>query len=87
MNAAIPARLMPQVGAMIPIQGTPQTFEPNPFMVHMDQGTLVQVKGSTPPATKGTTKGAPTKKGATKSGASKSSASKSSAAKKATPPQ
>jgi len=46
MNAAIPARLMPKDGATIQFQGYPMTYEPSPFMVHMDRGTLIAPKGA-----------------------------------------
>jgi len=56
MTAAIPARLMPKVGAEIPLEGVPVTFEPNPFMVHMEKGVLLSTGEPKAPPTRHTTK-------------------------------
>jgi hypothetical protein len=64
MVAPIPAKLMPTVGGDIKFQGKPTTFEPNPFMVHMTEGTLIGAPKAAPtkaPA-KGPAKKAPAKK-------------------------
>ncbi len=37
----LPAKGTPQAGTMIQFQGTPRTYTPNPFMVHMDSGLFV----------------------------------------------
>ncbi len=47
MTAAIPAKIMPKVGTMVQFEGTPTTYDPNPFMVHMEKGVLLS---KTPPA-------------------------------------
>jgi tetratricopeptide (TPR) repeat protein len=89
MTDAIPAKALPVLkeGGMVQFQGTPRSYEPNPFMMHMDAGSFVlntgkavaaALKGGA--ATKpGAAKGAATKKGASKS------ATKSGAAKKGPP--
>lgn len=41
---AIPARLAPKVGDMSQVQGSPVSFDANPFMIHMDQGAFVGKK-------------------------------------------
>jgi tetratricopeptide (TPR) repeat protein len=40
MTAAVPARLVPKPGAMVPVQGTPVSYTPNPFMITMSSGVL-----------------------------------------------
>jgi len=47
MKDAIPAKAMTvvQTGQMIQFQGTPQTYDPNPFMMHMDAGAFVGETG------------------------------------------
>ncbi|HLH09424.1 MAG TPA: hypothetical protein VKW78_19455 [Terriglobales bacterium] len=49
MTTTIPARIMPKDGATIQFQGYPVTYDPNPFMVHMDRGTLILPKGAETP--------------------------------------
>lgn len=61
MTAPIPARLMPKVGAQITFGGTPMSYEPEPFLVHMTQGTLLTKSSAAAPAKKGAAK-APAKK-------------------------
>lgn len=46
MTTAIPARLMPKVGAMLQFQGNPTTYDVTPFMVHMDSGKLLKAAGA-----------------------------------------
>lgn len=46
MTAPIPARLMPKVGQMLQFEGTPTTFDANPFMVHMVEGKLLAKGGA-----------------------------------------
>jgi tetratricopeptide (TPR) repeat protein len=46
LAAPLPARLQPKNGATVDFQGTPETYEPNPFMMHMDKGCLVNLKTS-----------------------------------------
>ena len=41
MVAALPARAVPKEGTMLQFEGTPQTFDPNPFLVHMTDGKFV----------------------------------------------
>jgi tetratricopeptide (TPR) repeat protein len=41
MVAPIPANLRPKVGAMTQVQATPESYTAQPFMINMDQGTLV----------------------------------------------
>ncbi|HMK31210.1 MAG TPA: hypothetical protein VK473_16120 [Terriglobales bacterium] len=41
MTAAIPARLMPKEGTTIQFQGNPTTWDPKPFLVHMEKGVLL----------------------------------------------
>jgi hypothetical protein len=41
MVAPIPAALRPKVGAMTQVQATPVSYTAQPFMITMDQGTLV----------------------------------------------
>ncbi|HUI82679.1 MAG TPA: hypothetical protein VL240_00555 [Candidatus Binatia bacterium] len=58
MAKAIPARLMPQVGTMMNFQGTLSSYTPNPFMITMTDGVLLDKNGnpiSTTPATHHTT--------------------------------
>ena len=64
MVGPIPAKQMPTVGGDIKFQGKPATFDPNPFMVHMTEGTLIGAPKAAPskaPA-KGPAKKAPAKK-------------------------
>lgn len=49
MTAPIPARLMPKDGDTVQFQGYPTAYEPNPFMVHMEKGTLIAPKGAETP--------------------------------------
>ena len=48
MEGTIPPRLMPKVGASIPIEGTPVSYEAKPFMVVMEKGALLTVKKPAP---------------------------------------
>jgi tetratricopeptide (TPR) repeat protein len=41
MTAAIPARLMPKEGSTIDFEGTPVSYEPNPFVMTMNKGALL----------------------------------------------
>jgi hypothetical protein len=51
MTAPIPKNLMPKEGAMFQFQGVPTTYDPNPFLMHMDHGMLIGKKpAATPPA-------------------------------------
>ena len=40
-EAPISATLMPKEGAMSKVQGTPQSYDPNPFMIHMSNGAFI----------------------------------------------
>ncbi len=53
MAKAIPSRLMPQVGTLMTFQGTVASYTPNPFMMTMTDGMLLDKNGnpiSTTPA-------------------------------------
>ena len=60
MNAPIPARLMPKDGGTVDFEGTPVSYEPSPFVMMMDKGSLVQKApapaAKKPPARRRTTK-------------------------------
>lgn len=57
MTAAIPARLMPKEGGTVDFEGTPVSYEPSPFVMTMDKGTLVQkAPAKKPPTRRRTTK-------------------------------
>jgi RNase P/RNase MRP subunit p29 len=45
-DAPISAALMPKQGAMAKVQGTPTSYDVNPFMIHMGTGAFV---GAAPP--------------------------------------
>ncbi len=60
MRAAIPARLVPKPGAMVPVQGTPVSYTANPFMITMSDGVLGA--SEKPAAAAPATKKAPAKK-------------------------
>lgn len=51
MTAAMTAKQMPKPGAQLAFQGTPVSYTPNPFMVQMENGTLVVPKGTSQAAT------------------------------------
>jgi tetratricopeptide (TPR) repeat protein len=51
MTAPIPAKQMPAPGKQLAFQGTPTAYTPNPFMVQMENGTLVVPKGSSQSST------------------------------------
>jgi hypothetical protein len=42
MTAAIPAKLVPKVGAKIDFEGTPVSYTPSPFMITMEKGSLLE---------------------------------------------
>jgi hypothetical protein len=44
MTAAIPARLMPKVGADFQFEGTPVSYEPKPFVMTMKDGAILTAK-------------------------------------------
>ncbi len=44
----VPARLIPKDGASFDFQGEPASYTPNPFMMVMDKGKLVNTKPATP---------------------------------------
>ena len=46
MAKPIPSRLMPQVGALMAFQGTVASYTPNPFMMTMTDGILLDKKGN-----------------------------------------
>jgi hypothetical protein len=41
MTAAIPAKIMPKVGSMTGVQAIPQSYDKQPYMLHMTDGKLV----------------------------------------------
>jgi len=45
MNAALTAAHIPKAGATVQFEGTPISYEPNPFMLTMEKGTLL-IKGT-----------------------------------------
>ncbi|HLI64561.1 MAG TPA: hypothetical protein VKV05_14295 [Terriglobales bacterium] len=45
MSKPIPSRLMPQVGSMMNFQGTLSSYTPNPFMMTMTDGILLDKNG------------------------------------------
>jgi len=45
MTHPIPSRLTPQAGAMQPFQGTLKSYTPNPFMMTMEEGILLDKNG------------------------------------------
>jgi len=51
MTAPMTAKQMPKQGGQLAFQGTPVSYTPNPFMVQMENGTLVVPKGTTQAAT------------------------------------
>lgn len=56
MTAPILTKDMPKVGTEIKVEGTPDTLDISPFMIHMTKGSLLQVKPAAKPAPrKGTT--------------------------------
>lgn len=52
MVAALPARLVPKVGAMTQVQAVPVSYTVSPFMITMNEGKLVGVKEEAAPAKK-----------------------------------
>jgi len=66
MAGPLPANLMPQVGAMIPLQGIPVSYQVTPgqggptLMIKMNEGALLTAGGKKKPA--GATKPAPRRK-------------------------
>lgn len=50
MAGPIPAAKMPKVGTEIAIQATPQSFDKEPYMMHLDTGKLAVAKGASHPA-------------------------------------
>jgi hypothetical protein len=41
MANPIPTRQVPKDGATVDFQGNPTTYEPSPFMIHMEKGVLL----------------------------------------------
>jgi hypothetical protein len=48
MAGPIPPTKMPKVGSEIAIQATPQSFDKDPYMMHLDTGKLAVTKPATP---------------------------------------
>jgi hypothetical protein len=46
MDKAIPARLIPQAAAMMAFQGTVSSYTPNPFLMTMTDGVLLDKNGN-----------------------------------------
>jgi hypothetical protein len=42
MTAAIPAKLIPKEGATVDFEGTPVSYTPDPFMITMEKGSLLE---------------------------------------------
>jgi hypothetical protein len=51
MANPIPTRLVPKDGATVDFQGNPTTYDPNPFMIHMEKGVLLNLPTETPKRT------------------------------------
>ncbi|MBZ5629206.1 MAG: hypothetical protein LAO06_10125 [Acidobacteriia bacterium] len=52
-EAPISASLMPKQGAMAKVEGTPESYDANPFMIHMGKGAFIGAPAKkTPPARK-----------------------------------
>ncbi len=51
MANPIPTRQVPKDGATVDFQGNPTTYDPNPFMIHMDKGVLLNLPTETPKRT------------------------------------
>jgi hypothetical protein len=51
MANPIPTRLVPKDGATVDFQGNPTTYDPNPFLIHMDKGVLLNLPTETPKRT------------------------------------
>jgi hypothetical protein len=49
MVSAIPARLIPKVGSMTQVEGTPVSYAPQPFMITMEKGALLEAQRPAPP--------------------------------------
>jgi len=48
MTAPIPAKLLPKQGATLLFEGQPDSYTPNPFMMTMSEGTLLQKSAPAP---------------------------------------
>jgi hypothetical protein len=46
MDKPIPAHLVPQAGAMMAFQGTVSSYSPNPFLMTMTDGVLLDKNGN-----------------------------------------
>jgi hypothetical protein len=52
-EAPIAASLMPKQGAMSKVEGTPESYDVSPFMIHMGKGAFIGAPPKkTPPARK-----------------------------------
>lgn len=49
MAAALPVRLVPKAGADIAVEGEPTGYDPKPFVMKMQNGTLLQTGGASRP--------------------------------------
>lgn len=52
MNTTIPAKLMPKEGGTLDFEGTPVSYTPDPFVVTMENGTLLTKAAPAPPPKK-----------------------------------
>jgi|SRR5262245_750545 len=52
MTAAIPAKLMPKEGGTLDFEGTPTSYTPSPFVMNMEEGTLLTKAPAKAPARK-----------------------------------
>jgi tetratricopeptide (TPR) repeat protein len=50
MAGPIPAAKMPKVGTQIAVVATPETYDKDPYMMHLDNGKLAVAKGAATPA-------------------------------------
>jgi hypothetical protein len=49
MNTTIPAKLMPKEGSTLDFEGTPVSYQANPFVMTMEKGTLLMKAQPAPP--------------------------------------
>jgi hypothetical protein len=49
MTGPIPAKLMPKEGATLDFGGTPESYTASPFVMNMDNGTLLKAAAPAPP--------------------------------------
>ena len=52
MAATLPAKLIPKEGGLLDFEGTPISYEPSPFVMQMNKGTLLTKAAPAPPKKK-----------------------------------